>query len=58
MAANRRKEIPSDSLLQLRQRLDRLPHKSHERACQIASFAELYGVSPTTIYRALEKQVG
>jgi hypothetical protein len=27
MAANRRKEIPADSLLQLRQRLDRLPRK-------------------------------
>lgn len=47
--------IPVDSLLQLRQRLDRLPHKSPERARQVASFAELYGVSPTTIYRNLKR---
>jgi hypothetical protein len=55
MAANRRKEIPTDSLLQLRQRLDRLPRKSPERARQIRLFAELYGVSPTTLYRALKQ---
>jgi hypothetical protein len=30
------KAIPVDSLLQLRQRLNRLPHKSPERAAQIA----------------------
>ncbi|MDB5773803.1 MAG: Integrase, catalytic region [Burkholderia sp.] len=49
----RRKAIPVDSLLQLRQRLDRLPHKSPERAAQIAAVAGLYGVSTTTVYRAL-----
>ena len=49
----RHKTIPVDSLLQLRQRLDRLPAKSPERACQIGAVAELYGVSPTTVYRAL-----
>lgn len=46
--------IPVDSLLQLRQRLDRLPPKSPERAAQVAAFALLYGVSPTTVYRALQ----
>ncbi len=45
--------IPVDSLLQLRQRLDRLPPKSPERASQIAAVAHLYGVSSTTVYRAL-----
>ncbi|HEY0941345.1 MAG TPA: IS481 family transposase [Steroidobacter sp.] len=45
--------MPTDSLLQLRQRLDRLPRKSPERAGQIAAVAMLYGVSPTTVYRAL-----
>lgn len=55
MATNRRKGIPPDSLLQLRQRLDRLPDKSHERTCQVAAFAELYGVSPATVYRALKQ---
>ncbi|EKS30419.1 Integrase core domain [Afipia felis] len=49
----RRKTIPVDSLLQLRQRLDRLPRKSPERATQIAAVAGLYGVSATTVYRAL-----
>jgi hypothetical protein len=53
MCASRRKAIPADSLLQLRRHLDRLPHKSRERARQVASFAELYGVSTTTVYRAL-----
>ena len=53
MSSNRRKEIPTDSLLQLQQRLDRLPRKSAERVTQITSMAELYGVSPTTVYRAL-----
>ena len=55
MSSNRRKEIPTDSLLQLQQRLDRLPRKSAERVVQITSMAELYGVSPTTVYRALKR---
>lgn len=50
----KRKVIPVDSLLQLRQRLDRLPPKSPERAKQIAAVADLYGVSTTTVYRALK----
>lgn len=49
--SNRRSAIPPDSLLQLRQRLDRLPPKSPERATQIA--AQLYGISVTSVYRAL-----
>ena len=48
-----RKVIPADSLLQLRQRLDRLPPKSPERAAQVAAVAQLYDVSSTTVYRAL-----
>ncbi|MET3133985.1 hypothetical protein AAKU55_004278 [Oxalobacteraceae bacterium GrIS 1.11] len=51
---DRRKAIPGDSLLQLRQRLDRLPRKSPERATQIAAMSGLYGVSTTTVYRALQ----
>lgn len=51
--SSRRSAIPADSLLQLRQRLDRLPPKSPERATQIAAAALLYGISVTTVYRAL-----
>ncbi|MCL1485940.1 MAG: helix-turn-helix domain-containing protein [Marinobacter sp.] len=50
----RRKLIPSDSLLHLRQRLDRLPRKSRERTAQVQASAELYGVSASTVYRALK----
>lgn len=53
MPSGRRKAIPPDSLMQLRQRLDRLPHKSPERAAQIVAVAELYGLSATSVYRAL-----
>ncbi len=46
--------IPVDSLVQLRQRLDHLPPKSPERATQVAAVAHVYGVSATTVYRALQ----
>ena len=49
----RHKQIPYDSLLQLRQRLDRLPRKSSERTNQITAVAMLYGISVATVYRAL-----
>lgn len=57
MSTGRRKQIPAESLLQLRQRLDRLPGKSQERADQVAAVAGLYGVSPSSIYRALNDLV-
>ncbi len=53
MPNGRHSAISYDSLMQLRQRLDRLPKKSPERATQVAAIAELYGVSPSTVYRAL-----
>ncbi|PYE20527.1 hypothetical protein C7410_11665 [Paraburkholderia silvatlantica] len=37
MPSGRRKSIPPDSLMQLRQRLDRLPRKSPERAALITA---------------------
>lgn len=49
----RHKQVPTDSLLQLRQRLDRLPPKSPERTHQVQAIASLYGVSKATVYRAL-----
>lgn len=51
MPSGQHKAIPTDSLMQLRQRLDRLPKKSPERAAQVTAIAELYGVSPSTVYR-------
>lgn len=53
MPSTRRKRIPVDSLMALRQRLDRLPKKSPERTAQVASIAELYGISTATVYRLL-----
>ena len=55
MPAPKGSQIPADSLLQLRQRLEQLPGKSRQRAHQIAAVAELYGVSTTTVYRALQR---
>ena len=49
-----RNVIPTDSLVQLRQRLDRLPPKSPERAAQVAAVAQMYGVSSSTVYRVLQ----
>jgi hypothetical protein len=54
MSSGWRKQIPADALLQLRQRLDRLPRKSPERALQVLAMAELYGISTTSVYRALK----
>ncbi len=54
MSSGRRKRIPADALLQLRQRLDRLPRKSQERAVQVLAMADLYGLSTTSVYRALK----
>jgi hypothetical protein len=51
----KRRVIPVDSLLQLRQRLDRLPCKSPERATQVSAVATLYGISTSTVYRALHE---
>ncbi len=49
-----RKAIPVDSLLQLRQRLDRLTSKRPERAAQIAAAVGLYCVPATTVHWALQ----
>jgi len=52
--STRRKSIPIDSLVQLQQRLDRLPKRSPERTTQVTAMAGLYGISPATVYRALQ----
>jgi hypothetical protein len=55
MPYSKRKLLPADSLLQLKRRLDTLPPRHDERTAQIASMANLYGVSVASIYRALQE---
>ena len=44
------KEIPADSLLQLQQRLDRLPRKSAERTSRLHQWLSCMGYHRTTVY--------
>jgi len=47
------KQIPAEALLELRQRLQNFPPRSAERRSQMQQFGDLYGVSESTVYRAL-----
>ena len=49
----RKTSIPLETIIELRQRLERWPKRSPERRTLILETAELYGVSPETIYRNL-----
>jgi hypothetical protein len=51
----RHKNIPLLSIIELRQRLERLPTRSSARRVLIVETAELYGVSPETVYRSLRQ---
>ncbi len=51
----RRRGIPVETLMELRQRLDRFPPRSKERRILIEETALLYGVSKVTMYRALKE---
>jgi hypothetical protein len=51
-----KKGIPSEALLDLRRRLEQLPPKSEVRPQLIEQTAHLYGVSRSTVYRALRSQ--
>ncbi len=51
----RRKTIPLESIIELRQRLERLPPRSEARRTLILETAELYGVSAQTVYRKLRQ---
>jgi hypothetical protein len=53
----RRKSIPIETMIELRQRLERLPPRSSARRALIVETAELYGVSPETVYRSLRQHV-
>jgi hypothetical protein len=53
----RHKNIPIETIIELRQRLERLPLRSSARRALIVETAELYGVSPETVYRSLRQHV-
>ena len=53
----RRRGIPTETLMELRNSLDRLPPRSKERRILVEETAELYGVSTVTIYRALKEYI-
>ena len=49
------RQIPAEAILDLRQRLERLPSQSAERRRLVQDTAQLYGVSDSTLYRALRR---
>jgi transcriptional regulator of acetoin/glycerol metabolism len=49
------KRIFSEALISLRHRLSGLPSRSKERRSIMQETAALYGVSETTLYRALRQ---
>ena len=50
------RRIPSETLIELHQRLGQLPSRSTERRALVQETAQLYGVSEYTIYRALRER--
>lgn len=50
------KKIPEERLLELKKRLDLLPPRNHERIKMIQTFADLYAVSVSSVYRALREK--
>ena len=53
----RRRGIPLETLMELRNSLDQLPARSPQRRILIEETSQLYGVSSVTIYRALKKYI-
>ncbi len=51
----RKRSVPVETIIELRQRLERLPIRSSARRILILETAELYGVSPETVYRNLRQ---
>ncbi|HEY9881674.1 MAG TPA: IS481 family transposase [Leptolyngbyaceae cyanobacterium] len=47
--------MPTEAILDLRQRLSKLPSRCAERRQLIQATAQLYGVSESTLYRALQR---
>lgn len=48
-------QVPAEAILNLRQRLEQLPPRCAERRQLIQQTAHLYGVSESTLYRALKQ---
>lgn len=51
-----KRKIPSEAVIQLRQKLEQQPAYSSERRGLIQETAHLYGVSEDTIYRILRER--
>jgi transposase len=51
-----RKMIPETRLIELKKSLDILPPRSAERKSMVREFGELYGVSSSSVYRALRRR--
>ncbi len=52
----KRKQIPPEAIISLRQRLEELPPRSSARGILMKETASLYGVSVDTLYRALRER--
>lgn len=51
----RKGRIPAETLLALRTRLGKLPARDPGRRAEVGRIAELFGVSPATVYRSLQE---
>jgi predicted DNA-binding transcriptional regulator AlpA len=52
-----KKQIPAETVVDLRRRLNQLPPRSKERRLLVQEIAHLYGISEDTVYRALRENV-
>jgi len=52
-----KKQIPAETVVDLRRRLNQLPPLSKERRALVQEIAHLYGISEDTVYRALRENV-
>jgi hypothetical protein len=50
-----KKQIPAETVVDLRRRLNLLPPRSKERRLLVQEIAHLYGISEDTVYRALRE---
>lgn len=51
-----RKKIPEARLIEFKKSLDFLPKRSAERKKIVHAFGELYGISTSSVYRALRRR--